>query len=289
MQVSHQQNGAIVAIVAHQHIIKENTRQEDMLKYGETIFSAPISEYILQKEEASQEIRDFILQYEWLGTWSVNPRWVFTARVHNVLACVVCLNLPNAYSSKILDKNTRDMECLIQRGASTSFCHPHIGSKIIRFACNWMVNNTSRRIFLGYADSQAGEIGIIYQACSFEFLGWSFGTKFMCVHPEFKGGKPFSPQSLRRTSLWKKMYKKWHGVPLPKEYLNPKNGFKNMSKVPPDVKREFYDYGAQIIAESQKIPVSAKGKYVLVLGKNKNEQRVLNAKKIYKPKPYPKR
>lgn len=272
----------------HQKLIKEKTEPEDRLLYP-NLFDRPISDYVLQKENLSPEIRDFVNKYEWMGTMGVSPRWVFTARIDGVLGCVVCLNLPNAFS-KLLGDRTREWETLIQRGASTSFCHKHMGSKLIRWACKWMVNNTEKRLFTGYADPLANERGILYRACGFEFLGKNFGTKLMCVHPTFKEGKPFSPQSLRRTALWKKWYKEWHGVPLPKEWLRP-NGFKDMAiveKLAPEAKKEFYDYGDKIIAESKKIRIPSKGKYVLVLGKDKREQRVLNSLKTYKTKPYPK-
>lgn len=279
-------------IKAHQRLVKERTRKEDLAKYGVDIFLAELDEYTFQREEPSEEAKTFLLRYEWLASWGISPRWILTARVRGVLAGIVCINLPNAFS-KILGEGTAELECLIQRGATSSFAHPHLGSKLVRWACNWMVQNTDKRIIYGYADVGAGfETGTIYQSCSFEFLGWSFGTKFMCAHPEFKNGQPFSPQSLRRTALWKRLYKEWHGRPLPKEYLNPKSGFKDMKAVEricPKDKADFYEYGNRIIAESKRIPVATKGKYVLVLGKDRREQRALNARKTYKPKPYPKK
>lgn len=271
---------------AHQKTIKNKTNEEDLKRYGGEVFTSDISEYEFKTESMSKEVRDFILRYEALGTVGVAPRWIFTARVRGLLACVVCLNLPNTFS-KILGEDTRKYECLIQRGASASFCHKHVGSKIIRYACNWMVNSTDKRLFLGYADPQYGERGIIYQAAGFEYLGSKWGSKILCVHPGFKNGKPFSPQSLRRTSLWRRLYKEWHGLPLPKEWLS-ENGFKNMSKVPEEAKREFYDYGHRIVSESRKIDVPSKGKYALVLGANRREQRHLNLMKQYKTYPYPK-
>lgn len=275
---------------AHQKIIKEKTRQEDLERYGADIFINSIDEYVLNKEPISEEIKKFVERYEWLGGVGVLPRWIFTARLRGVLACVVCMNLPNSFS-KLLGPDTRKYECLIQRGASTSFCHPHMGSRLIRWACRWMVQNTEKRLFLGYADSTAGERGIIYRASGFDYLGSDFGTSIMLVHPDFNKGKPFTPQSLRRTSVWKRLYKQWYGVPLPKEFLSD-NGFKNIAKVRSlpggtEAVEEFYAWGNKIVAESVKTKIPSKGKYALVLGKDRREQRVLNKMKSYKPKPYP--
>lgn len=276
----------------HQKILKENTYQEDLLKYGDSFFKRDISDYVLAVEESSYEIKAFIEKYEWMKTWGVNPRWIFTARLDGVLACVECLNVPNSYSMNLLKTDTHSLECLIQRGASASFAHKHIGSKLIMFACNWMVRNTDKRVFVAYSDQQAGEIGVIYSACGFEWLGWNFGTKFMYRNQNFKNGQLFSAQSLKRTSLLKKWYKEDFGEQIPNEVLNPISGFKDMKKMTelqPKIKQWFYDKGNTIIADSTKIPQLPKGKWVLVLGRDKRDQRLLNSLKKYKALPKPRR
>ena len=272
---------------AHQRSVKESTAPEDRARLGDEIFFADISEYTLSREEWAAEHRLFCLRYEWLGSLGNLPKWVFTARVRGELACLVCLNPPTA-SSKLLGLGTDKLECLIQRGASASFCHPHVGSKLIRFACTWMVKNTEKRVFYGYADPLGGEIGTIYQASGFEFLGFRFGAKKMYVHPTFKKGKPFSSQSLKRTSLWKVWHRQWFGTPMPKEWFGD-SGFKRISNIPPEMVRLFYDNGRRIISESESVEVPAKGKYVLVLGADRREQKLLDSRKQYKPVLPPKR
>lgn len=276
--------------VAHQKIVKDSTYHEDLDKYGPDIFCTKIDDYILAQEPFSPEIRDFVTRYEWLGTVGVTPRWCFTARVNGILAGIVCLNEPNAYS-KLLGGGTHGMEALIQRGASASFAHQHLGSKLIMHALRWMVNNTSKRVFYGYSDPDGGEIGTIYQACNFDYLGSGFGAKVMYTHPRFNNGKPFTAQKLKRTSLWKKMYKVWHGVDLPKEWLSP-SGFKDIKfirSVNPEAVEEFYGWGKQILRESTKVRIPLKGKYVKILGKDKRETRRLLSLAKYRPLAYPKR
>jgi hypothetical protein len=41
-----------------------------------------------------------------------------------------------------------------------------------------MVKNTDKRVFSGYSDPKANEVGIIYQACNFEYLGNNFGNYY---------------------------------------------------------------------------------------------------------------
>lgn len=276
----------------YQKTIKESTYYDDLEKYGEEIFNRDIDEYVLAKEELNQEIKKFIEKYEWIGTIGVTPKWVFTARIDGVLACVECLNTPNAFSEKLLNIKTNDIECLIQRGASSSFAHKNIGSKLIRYACNWMVNNTNKRIFVAYSDQNAGEIGTVYSASGFDWLGWNFGTKVLYKNNKFKNGQTFNQQSLRRTSQLIKWYKEDFGTNPPSDIFNPKNGFKDMKKMGelhPNIKVWFNNKIKEIISDSTPVKQLPKGKWVLVLGKNKKDQRFLDSLKIYKSLQKPKR
>ena len=274
-------------VVSHQKLRKMATYAEDLQRYGEAFFERPIGDYTFGPEQ-TKDIKAFIERYEYLGTVGISPRWVYGARLDGVLACVVCFNLPNAFS-KTLGPNTRQYECLIQRGASASFAHKHLSSKTIALAIDWMVKNTDKRLFCAYADCTAAEIGTIYQSLSMDFLGFKFGTKELYLNPDFKNGRPFSAQSLRRTVLFKKWWKAEYNEPFPSAWLNPKNGFKDMSKVPPEHKRWLYDYGNRIIAASRKVSSPPKGKYILVKGKDRKEQRLLESLKNYRTYPYPKR
>jgi hypothetical protein len=112
-----------------------------------------------------------------------NVKWCFTARYNNFLAGVVLISEPASYST-ILGPDTSIYEAIIQRGATISWAPRNLGSKLIMFACHWMVNNTDKRAFIGYADPEANERGIIYRACNFEYLGNTFGDDFVYSHPK---------------------------------------------------------------------------------------------------------
>lgn len=275
--------------VCHQRLIREKHLADDLARLGENIRQIPLNEYILCYSERMQpEYREFIERYEWLGNVGNNPKWIFEARCHGELAGVVMLNEPNAYSSHLLrDINSRTMECLIQRGACASWAHQHLGSKIIRFACREMTKLTTRRVFVAYSDPRAGEIGTIYQACGFDYLGNSFGASRAYVHPSYKSGRPFSSQSLGRTSELKKFCKK-HGILWSDEWEKP-NGFKDLTKIPKDIILQWRLQAKRILAESKTQKVPPKGKYILVLGKDRREQKALDKLKAYVVLPYPKR
>ena len=271
--------------VAYQRIIKDIKLKEDLDKLSFDPSTTLVKEYILSKEPFTKEIDNFIKEYEWLGNSGSIPKWAFTARYAEKLAGVVLINEPNAYS-KLLGEETKKYEVLIQRGASASWSPKNLGSRLISFACRWMIKNTDKRLFIAYSDQTACEIGTIYQACNWDFLGFYFGGKYLYKNIAFREGM-FSKQSLYRTSTLKKWIKE-KGIQFDNSWLK-SNGFKDLTKLPEELKREWYAWAKKIIEESEKIKVPPKGKYSLVLGRNKREQKFLNSLKTYIPQPYPKR
>lgn len=258
-------------MTCHQKTIKDQTEAEDRGRWPE-LFDRPIKDFVICDCRFSPEIRAFVERYEWMGTVGVSPRWCFAARIDGVLAGVVCMNLPNAFS-KMFGPETKQLECLIQRGASASFGHKHLGSKLIMWAVRWMVANTSRRVFYGYSDPRAGERGIIYSACNFLHMGDKFGATTLYRSIEWGGGKEFSPQSLRRTPVLKRWMRE-NNVPWLPEYAKP-NGFKDLSRLPVEVKNAWYRWGDQVVGRAEAIPIPKKRKWVMILGRDRKETKRL--------------
>ena len=270
----------------HQRVMREQLLENDLKTLNFDPSSLKASDFALANETYSPEITEFIKTYEWLQSFGVSPKWTFTARYKGILSGVILINEPVSYST-ILGPDTRKYEALIQRGAVISWAPKNLNSRLLMYACKWMVNNTAKRIFNGYSDPDAGEVGQIYQACNFDYLGKKFGNKVQLVHPAFKKGKPFSAQTLRRTSTLKKWCKE-NSISIEPEWIKI-NGFKDLSKIPSEVKTAWYQWGKQVIKDSEKIKLPPKGKYAMVLGKDKREQRLLDSLKTYKPCPYIKR
>lgn len=274
-------------MICHQKKIRDATLEEDLKSLPFDHISIKAKDFVLEKiDKVTPEIVNFIKRYEWLGTTGPSPKWAFTARFNGILGGVVLMNEPTAYS-KLLGKDTRKYEALIQRGACASWTPKNLGSRLVMFGCKWLTQNTDKRIFVAYSDPAANEIGTIYQACNFDYLGNDFGVKEMLVHPEFQNGKAFSAQSLRRTSTLKR-WAKQNGINFDPSWLK-SNGFKDLTKIPEQIKKDWYAWGNKIKKEAQKIKMDSKGKYALLLGKNKRELSMLEKLKNYEPKPYPKR
>lgn len=271
---------------SHQHIKKMELYDDEVKNLDFNPEQINTSDLIIANEPFSFEISDFIKKYEWLGTTGVSPKWCFTARFKENIAGVVLINEPTAYS-KLLGKDTPKYEALIQRGATSSWAPKNTGSKMIMFSCRWMVSNTDKRLFIGYGDPQAKEKGIIYQACGFEYLGNTFGNKFLYSHPSIRSGKPFSSQSLKRTSAFISWCKSESIATDPSWFKE--NKFKDMQTIPENVKNKWYSWNKKILSESNKIPIETKHKYVLLLSTDKREKMVLEGLKEYCAKSYPKK
>lgn len=275
-----------IDFTCHQHRIKTILLSVDapFLAFDHSKLKA--SDFSLQHEKYSKELSEFIKRYEWLGTVGTTPKWCFTARYKNKLGAVVLINEPNAYS-KLLGPETRIYEALIQRGASASWTPKNIGSRLIMFSCRWMIQNTEKRLFIGYGDPKAHEIGTIYQACNFDYLGDHFGTGYLYVNPEINEGRPFSAQSLKRTSSFRKWLRKKE-IEIQPGWIKP-NGYKDLSALPLNLKKAWNDWVKETIDKSSKIPTNKKHKYALLLPKNKKEKKALLPCKNYKTKKPPKR
>jgi hypothetical protein len=267
--------------VCHQYRKKVEHYTEDRGSLPFNPEDIKASSFVLTKEDLSTEIIEFIKRYEWLETVGVNPKWCFTARYNNKLGGVVLINEPTAYS-KILGKDTPTYEALIQRGATASWTPKNLGSRIVMYSCRWMVNNTTKRVFVGYADPAAKERGIIYQACNFDYLGNNFGNSYLYKHPEIN--RTFTSQYLKRTST----FRRWctlNKVDLKKEWFK-ENGFKNLETIPTEIKDRWYFWIKEILLNAEKITLSKKMKYAIVLYKNRKDRKVLEPLKKYDKLPY---
>ena len=175
---------------------------------------------------------------------------------------------------------TADIECLIKRGACASWTPKNLGSKLIMWACDWMVNNTQKRLFFAYADPVAGEIGTIYQACGFDYLG-----RFKKI-VYWENGKLKNAQTSKRTSRLLPWMKK-NGISVDPAWLT-KKGYLRWSAIPEVLRKTLRKH----VSDSSKNWFKQDlwhSKYVLFKSKSKSERIKLKAEYAFPTGPYPKR
>lgn len=274
-----------------QYDIRLKNLQEDLNESGfteEYVKTLKVSDFTFENvtdKKEQQKLIQFIQKHEWLGNLSQYTTHWFCCKHKNQIAGVILFNLPNAFS-KLLGNNTKNLERLISRGACISWSPKNLASSFLMWCTKWMVNNTQWRLFTAFSDPTAKELGTIYQACNFYYLGQKSGTTTRYINPYT--GKVVSDRYFRQLTAYKKYAKKLN-INWQKHWDN--NISVLWKNVPDHLETKLRQYSKQIQKKAQKITMPSKHKYALVLGKTKSETKKL--KKLFEEKnktyPYPKK
>jgi hypothetical protein len=139
------------------------------------------------KPISAKEAETIILKYEWLGNMGTTEI-AFGLYWREKLAGVVCFG-------KTAGTNTSVSVCgaewaqnmtTLCRGACVSWAHPNSASYLINASCSVLASKPWKTfkgvarppsyIFVAYSDSDAGEIGTVYQAANWLYCGKTAGT-----------------------------------------------------------------------------------------------------------------
>lgn len=271
-----------------QYEVSRQNRTEDLQMAGITreessvLSVADFSFDFVPKEDKkqSQEIKDFIERHEWLGKM---PIWVthrFVARLKstNRLAGVIVMATPNAFSN-LLGKENRGLEKLIARGACISWSPKNLASWLVMKSIRWMVENTEFRYFTAYSDPEAKELGTIYQACNFYYLGQKFGAGKQYLDPEKPARGWFGSAGFSDRSQIVRYAKKL-GIEWQSEWYKMVGSKKNYRKVnwkaiPDDVSARLKQEREEHKARCQQRQSPSKHKYCYIIGRSKRETKAL--------------
>lgn len=234
---------------------------------------------LTKKDEKDRAIK-FIQRHEWLGTITQYTTHYFGCFYNDILAGVILFSMPNGFS-KMLGQHTSDIERLISRGACISWSPKCLASAFLMWCINWMVKNTQYRLFTAYSDPTAKELGTIYQACNFYYLGQKSGTTTRYINPYT--GKLVSDRFFRQRSAYKK-YADELGIIWDKSWVD---GTRILwSAMPSDVEDALREASRQKQKNSEKVLFPSKHKYAYVLGRTKNETKQLRKKFLALNKTY---
>jgi hypothetical protein len=257
-----------------QYDIRLKNAERDLRSSGlteEEVRALKCSDFVLKNEAKSEvlpEVRLFIETHEWLGKLSLYPTHFFTARYKGILAGVVVMDMPTAFS-KLLGEDTKKVERLISRGACISWSPKNLASKLISYSIKWMVKNTPYRLFTAYSDVEAKELGTIYQACNFYYLGKKSGTK---AQFKIREGKWVSDRYFRSRSVYKKLARE-SGIVWESNWST---GDKvHFCRMPKDVSDKLKRLSKEYQKSCQSRIVEPKHKYAFLLGRSKKETKKL--------------
>ncbi len=239
--------------------------------------------------DTCQKIKDFIIRHEWLGSMPHRPTHRFIATYKGHLAGVIIMATPNAFSN-LLGKENRDLEKLISRGACISWSPKNLGSSLIMFSIRWMVKNSSFRFFTAYSDTEARELGTIYQACNFIYLGQSSGARFEYLDTTNEKRGWFSDRIFRKVSSYKS-YAKLLDITWEKDW-NDRDKIL-WGNIPDDITTKIKEEAKKFQKACYRRPLPRKHKYLYLYGRTKNESKKLRSLfyKLHPNKiaiPYPK-
>lgn len=274
-----------------QYDIRLNNKEYDLKLNGlteEDIENLKVSDFDFEAFDLSEdkskfhEAKLFIERHEWLGKVSLYPTHLFTARYKGILCGVVFFDMPTTFS-KILGEETKQIERLISRGACISFSPKNLASSLIMYGIKWCVKNTRFRVFSAYSDPEAKELGTIYQACNFLYLGQNFGAKKQYKSPST--GKWVSDRSFRTRSAYKR-YAKHLGINWDDSW---NTGDKVHWEIIPDyIEDMLRKESKRMLSKVDCRDIKPKHKYVYILGKDKRETKKLKNMLKVKTYHYPK-
>lgn len=272
-----------------QYDIRLNNRKLDLAASGLTESSASnikIADLEFQAVDASdkivcREIVEFIERHEWLGKMPMAVTNRFTARYKGVLAGVIVMATPNAFSN-LLGVGSRDLEKLIARGACISWAPANTASWLIAKSIDYMVSNTDFRVFTAYSDPDAKELGTIYQACNFFYLGQHFGGVRQYLDPLNEKRGWFGEHGFNDRSQIVR-YSKELGLEWQDEWyrrVGVRNQYRkiNWSAIPPEIAEMLKTERALHKKRCKTRTTTRKHKYAYIKGANKRETRELHRK-----------
>lgn len=231
-----------------------------------------------------ERVTKFIERHEWLGTLSQYTTHWFGAYYKGRLAGAILFNVPNTFS-KALGEDTPNLERLISRGACISWSPKNLASSFLMWCIKFMVKNTPYRLFTAYSDPSAKELGTIYQACNFFYMGDTFGATKRYINPY--NGKIVSDRFFRQKTAYK-LYAKELGIVWEKNWNHPTGMcWENM---PEGVEARLRAFGKQKQESAKVVELPMKHKYAFVMGKSVTDTKIL--RKLFLDRnpvyPYPK-
>jgi hypothetical protein len=261
--------------VCYQYKIKNDNKETIDLNDKKLSIKDFTFEYVDKNDKINcDKITKFIEKYEWLGKMPNRPTHRFIAKYKDEIGCAIVMSTPNSFS-KLIGDDTKDLEKLISRGASSFWAPKNIASSLIMWSIKWMVKNTQFRLFSAYSDPEAKELGTIYQACNFIYMGQNYGSNILYFDLENPNISWTTGRNFRKLSFYKEICKL-------NNIIWEENWSKNYSvlwdNIPKDIKILLLNESKNKINSCIKRKTSKKHKYIYILGKDKKETRLLKQK-----------
>jgi hypothetical protein len=155
----------------------------------------------------SAEAGSIILKYEWLRTMGVGTRSCYGLKLNGELLGVACFGIGGSHEARnICGEQHIEKSVCLQRGACVPWAPKNAASFLIRHACRLAFKEHGWQIFFAYSDPDAGEIGTVYQAVGWNFLGSGLGRRPGACHINWVSpdGTVVSSNRVHKTGMTKR-------------------------------------------------------------------------------------
>lgn len=115
-----------------------------------------------------------ILKYEWLGTMAMTGYHygIFFGNHCAGVCCVAAGAATGGVNTHRLFGVQSNELCVLARGACVHWAPAGANSKLVSWTCRLLPKNyPAARVVIAYSDTDAGEVGTIYQACNWSYIG----------------------------------------------------------------------------------------------------------------------
>jgi hypothetical protein len=187
-----------VADKAHQRVIREREALVEPRPQMSTTAGCWVEP--VTREQAER----VILRYEWLGTLGRAVATYGLRAPGGELIGTAVFGWPSAVESRdICGRENRNLAVCLERGACVHFAPPNAASFLISHALRLAAKNHGWRIFYAYADPEAGEIGTVYQATNWLYIGQGVGRTPGRLREDWRlpDGRELSGRSLRHRKM----------------------------------------------------------------------------------------
>lgn len=156
---------------AYQRFIREKRAEEDVDKIWQ-LENLSIKKAMVKKVSYSFA-KKIILDYEWLGTMA-STNFHYGIFFGNLCGGVVCYAVGGGGANKnaSAEFGIKQTElAYLARGACTHWSPKGSASKLISYSLKFISKDSGAKIALAYSDTDAGEIGTVYQATNWYCIG----------------------------------------------------------------------------------------------------------------------
>ena len=190
---------------AHQRLIRERHSQEHDPFLPVKRKLARSFDHATVKEIDRATAESIILKYEWLGTMGTTD-YQFGLYFGEYLAGAICFGRTagTKTAGSICGLEFAHTVKTLNRGACVHWAHPHSASFMISRACRLM-SAKGFHVFVAYSDTEAGEIGTVYQASNWLYCGMTGASSMFVwagkpVLNSIYDGKPRDERSIQNST-----------------------------------------------------------------------------------------